>query len=178
MLCTHSQPSRPVLAANSLVKREVFSLPDPFAVVSVDGDQTYTTNAIRRTLSPAWNQHFDMSVFIPSRRTFPRFLLHIGTHSTVRRSSSITIQIFDEKRFRKRDQGFLGLVRLGGEEVLAYSANGHGNVFPPFLFPLLTLHATRSHQQGSHSILKWCPSVRQTSLFVLSAAYRRITDPW
>ena len=49
-----------VLAANSLVKREVFSLPDPFAVVSVDGDQTYTTNAVRRTLSPAWNQHFDM----------------------------------------------------------------------------------------------------------------------
>jgi Ca2+-dependent lipid-binding protein len=55
-------PSLPVLAANSLVKREVFSLPDPFAVVSVDGDQTYTTNAIKRTLSPAWNQHFDMSV--------------------------------------------------------------------------------------------------------------------
>lgn len=49
-----------VLAANSLVKREVFSLPDPFAVVSVDGDQTYTTNTIKRTLSPAWNQHFDM----------------------------------------------------------------------------------------------------------------------
>ncbi|KAG6377151.1 hypothetical protein JVT61DRAFT_1203 [Boletus reticuloceps] len=94
-----------VLAANSLVKREVFSLPDPFAVVSVDGDQTYTTNAVKRTLSPAWNQHFDISV---------------------RRSSTISIQIFDQKRFRKRDQGFLGLVRLGGEEVLAHSANGHG----------------------------------------------------
>ncbi|KAG9315721.1 hypothetical protein JVU11DRAFT_3368 [Chiua virens] len=94
-----------VLAANSLVKREVFSLPDPFAVVSVDGDQTYTTNAVKRTLSPAWNQHFDI---------------------TVRRSSSVVIQIFDQKRFRKRDQGFLGLIKLDGQEVLAYSANGHG----------------------------------------------------
>jgi Ca2+-dependent lipid-binding protein len=58
--------SVPVLAANSLVKREVFSLPDPIAVVSVDSDQTYTTNAIKRTLSPAWNQHFDVSVFFPA----------------------------------------------------------------------------------------------------------------
>lgn len=51
---------RPVLAANSLVKRELFSLPDPFAVVSVDADQTYTTSPVKRSLSPAWNQHFDM----------------------------------------------------------------------------------------------------------------------
>ncbi|KAH7923840.1 HECT-domain-containing protein [Leucogyrophana mollusca] len=94
-----------VLAANSLVKREVFSLPDPFAVVSVDGDQTYTTVTVKRTLSPAWNQHFDIAI---------------------RRSSQITIQIFDQRRFRKRDQGFLGLVKLSGEEALDYSANGHG----------------------------------------------------
>ncbi|KIJ62633.1 hypothetical protein HYDPIDRAFT_176429 [Hydnomerulius pinastri MD-312] len=94
-----------VLAANSLVKREVFSLPDPFAVVSVDGDQTYTTNTTKRTLSPAWNQHFDI---------------------TIRRTSTVTIQIFDQKRFRKRDQGFLGLVKLSGEEALDHSTNGHG----------------------------------------------------
>ena len=60
-----------------------------------------------------------LSVFLP-------FLI-FAVHSTVRRSSIVVIQIFDQKRFRKRDQGFLGLVRLGGEEVLAYSANGHGN---------------------------------------------------
>ncbi|KAH7910826.1 hypothetical protein BJ138DRAFT_1152053 [Hygrophoropsis aurantiaca] len=94
-----------VLAANSLVKREVFSLPDPFAVVSVDGDQTYTTVTVKRALSPTWNQHFDIAI---------------------RKSSSITIQIFDQRRFRKRDQGFLGLVKLTGEEALNYSANGHG----------------------------------------------------
>jgi E3 ubiquitin-protein ligase NEDD4 len=93
-----------VLAANSLVKREVFSLPDPFAVVSVDADQTYTTSPAKKSLSPTWNQHFDI---------------------TVRPSSTITIQIFDQKRFRKRDQGFLGLVELTGQEAIEHTANSY-----------------------------------------------------
>ncbi|KAG2153107.1 uncharacterized protein EDB93DRAFT_1136648 [Suillus bovinus] len=93
-----------VLAANSLVKREVFSLPDPFAVVSVDTDQTYTTSPVKKSLSPTWNQHFDI---------------------TVRPSSTIIIQIFDQKRFRKRDQGFLGLVELTGQEAIEHTANSY-----------------------------------------------------
>ncbi|KAG0700134.1 hypothetical protein DFH29DRAFT_933710 [Suillus ampliporus] len=93
-----------VLTANSLVKREVFSLPDPFAVVSIDADQTYTTSPVKKTLSPTWNQHFDI---------------------TVRPSSKIIIQIFDQKRFRKRDQGFLGLVELTGQEAIDHTANSH-----------------------------------------------------
>lgn len=72
--------------------------------------------------------------------------LTISLRSTVRRSSTIVIQIFDQKRFKKRDQGFLGLVRLGGDEVLAFSANGHGNFLTPFLIPLLTINPTRTHQ--------------------------------
>ncbi|EGO23806.1 hypothetical protein SERLADRAFT_439115 [Serpula lacrymans var. lacrymans S7.9] len=93
-----------VLAANSLAKRDVFSLPDPFAVVSVGADQTYTTATIKRSLSPTWNQYFDI---------------------TVRPSSSVTIQIFDQRRFRRRDQGFLGLVKLEGQEVIDHSLSGH-----------------------------------------------------
>ncbi|KAG2133811.1 uncharacterized protein EDB93DRAFT_1173568 [Suillus bovinus] len=93
-----------VFAASSLVKREVFSLPDPFAVVSVDNDQTYTTSTVKKSLSPTWNQHFDI---------------------TVRPSSTIIIQIFDQKRFRKRDQGFLGLVELTGQEAIEHTANSY-----------------------------------------------------
>lgn len=93
-----------ILAANSLVKRELFSLPDPFAVVSVDADQTYTTSPVKRSLSPAWNQHFDI---------------------TVRPTSTVIIQIFDQKRFRKRDQGFLGLVELTGQEAIEHTANSY-----------------------------------------------------
>jgi E3 ubiquitin-protein ligase NEDD4 len=50
----------PVLTANGLVKRDLLGLPDPFAVVTVDGKQTRTTSIVRKTLSPTWNEQFDM----------------------------------------------------------------------------------------------------------------------
>jgi len=36
------------------------SLPDPFAVVVVDGEQACSTSVARRTLSPVWNESFDL----------------------------------------------------------------------------------------------------------------------
>ncbi|KIJ17833.1 hypothetical protein PAXINDRAFT_167790 [Paxillus involutus ATCC 200175] len=156
-----------VLAANSLVKREVFSLPDPFAVVSVDTNQTYTTNATKRTLSPAWNQHFDI---------------------TIRRSSTITIQLFDQKRFRKRDQGFLGLVKLGGEQALDYSANGHGlisydltqssnsaPVYGKLLFSFSLPHTGGSRQNGREQTLDSLPPLQLSEASPSSLRARRST---
>jgi len=49
-----------VVAADGLSKREVFRLPDPFAVITVDAEQTHTTSVIRKTLNPYWNESFDM----------------------------------------------------------------------------------------------------------------------
>ncbi|GAA6057773.1 hypothetical protein JCM3770_006839 [Rhodotorula araucariae] len=95
-----------VVAADSLAKRDVFRLPDPFAVVTVDGEQTMTTTAIKKTLNPYWNESFDVEV---------------------KDSSVLTVQIFDQKKFKKKDQGFLGVINLpiatsvdldlGGEET-------------------------------------------------------------
>ncbi|GAA6004522.1 hypothetical protein JCM10207_000916 [Rhodosporidiobolus poonsookiae] len=95
-----------VVAADSLAKRDVFRLPDPFAVVTVDGSQTNTTTAIKKTLNPYWNESFDVEV---------------------KDSSVLTVQIFDQKKFKKKDQGFLGVINipvaqaidldLGGEET-------------------------------------------------------------
>ncbi len=51
-----------VVAADSLAKRDVFRLPDPFAVITVDGEQTHTTSVIKKTLNPYWNENFDMWV--------------------------------------------------------------------------------------------------------------------
>jgi len=75
-----SFPSFQVHNANGLVKRELLSLPDPFAVLTVDGEQTSTTAIIRRTLSPTWNESFDVKV---------------------RQSSMIAIQIFDHKKIQE-----------------------------------------------------------------------------
>jgi len=52
-----------VVAADGLSKRDVFRLPDPFAVITVDGEQTNTTSVIKKTLNPYWNESFDMYVF-------------------------------------------------------------------------------------------------------------------
>ncbi|CAG8451338.1 3081_t:CDS:10 [Diversispora eburnea] len=96
-----------VIAADGLYKRDVFRLPDPFAVVTVDGEQTHTTSVIKKNLNPYWNESFDVQVS---------------------NSSVIAVQIFDQKKFKKKDQGFLGVINIqigdvfdinvGGEEML------------------------------------------------------------
>jgi hypothetical protein len=49
-----------VVAADGLSKREAFRLPDPFAVITVDAEQTNASSVIRETLNPYWNESFDM----------------------------------------------------------------------------------------------------------------------
>jgi E3 ubiquitin-protein ligase NEDD4 len=49
-----------VLAADGLYKRDVFRLPDPFAVATLNGEQTKTTQVCKRTLNPYWNENFDL----------------------------------------------------------------------------------------------------------------------
>ncbi|KAJ3033576.1 hypothetical protein HDV00_006062 [Rhizophlyctis rosea] len=93
-----------VVAADGLYKREVFRLPDPFAVVTVDGDQTHTTTAIKRTLNPYWNESFDISVTA---------------------TSVIAVQIFDQRKWKKsKDQGFLGVVNVQMSSVFDPSVGG------------------------------------------------------
>lgn len=38
----------------------MLGLPDPFAVVTVDGDQTHTTTVMKKTLNPYWNESFEV----------------------------------------------------------------------------------------------------------------------
>ncbi|KAI9728740.1 MAG: hypothetical protein M1828_002846 [Chrysothrix sp. TS-e1954] len=96
-----------VIAADGLYKRDVFRFPDPFAVATVNGEQTKTTGVIKKTLNPYWNQSFDLRVT---------------------EDSILAIQIFDQKKFKKKDQGFLGVINVrigsvieldvGGDEML------------------------------------------------------------
>ncbi|KAI1316561.1 hypothetical protein EDD11_009826 [Mortierella claussenii] len=105
-----------VIAADGLYKRDVFRLPDPFAVVTVDGDQTHTTTVMKKTLNPYWNESFEVSV----------------TNKSV-----LAVQIFDQKKFKKKDQGFLGTVNIqmgdvfdvniGGDEMLTTELKKSGS---------------------------------------------------
>ena len=47
-------------SANGIAKRYLYSLPDPFAVLSVDDTQIHTTVTAKKTLNPAWNDTFDV----------------------------------------------------------------------------------------------------------------------
>ncbi|GLB38349.1 putative ubiquitin-protein ligase [Lyophyllum shimeji] len=104
-----SDPERSIrvtlFGAQGLVKRELLSLPDPFAVLTVDGTQTCTTAIIKKSLSPTWEEHFDI---------------------TVRQSSMIAIQVFDHKKFKKRDQGFLGVLNVPASEAISVATNNSG----------------------------------------------------
>jgi E3 ubiquitin-protein ligase NEDD4 len=41
------------------------AFPDPFAVVTIGGEQTKTTSVIERTLNPYWNESFNLWVHYP-----------------------------------------------------------------------------------------------------------------
>lgn len=50
-----------VLCAKNLVKKDFFRLPDPFAKIVVDGSgQCHSTDTVKNTLDPKWNQHYDL----------------------------------------------------------------------------------------------------------------------
>ncbi|KAH8887747.1 putative ubiquitin-protein ligase, partial [Thozetella sp. PMI_491] len=80
-----------VIAADGLYKRDVFRFPDPFAVATISGEQTKTTSVSKRTLNPYWNESFDFKA---------------------NEDSILAVQVFDQKKFKKKDQGFLGVINI------------------------------------------------------------------
>lgn len=92
-----------IIAADGLYKRDVFRFPDPFAVATINGEQTRTTSVIKKTLNPYWNESFDMRV---------------------NEESVLAVQIFDQKKFKKKDQGFLGVINVRIGSVIDLDAGG------------------------------------------------------
>uniref|UniRef100_A0A3B3XX42 HECT-type E3 ubiquitin transferase n=1 Tax=Poecilia mexicana TaxID=48701 RepID=A0A3B3XX42_9TELE len=106
--------------AKNLAKKDFFRLPDPFAKVVVDGSgQCHSTDTVRNTLDPKWNQHYD---------------LYIG------KSDSITISVWNHKKIHKKQgAGFLGCVRLLSNAINRLKDTGCKYlkyVNPALVFPL------------------------------------------
>jgi E3 ubiquitin-protein ligase NEDD4 len=49
----------------------------------------------------------------------------------VKDSSVIAVQIFDQRKFKRRDQGFLGVVNVRVSDVLDLDLGGHGALHGP-----------------------------------------------
>jgi len=95
-----------VITAADLKKDKGFwgskAKPDPFAIITVDGDQTKTTDTKKNTSNPEWNEKFTLNV----------------TNNSV-----ISIQIFDQKKWKQTEsQGFLGVVTLQISKIIVWNS--------------------------------------------------------
>uniref|UniRef100_A0A8C1ZB32 HECT-type E3 ubiquitin transferase n=1 Tax=Cyprinus carpio TaxID=7962 RepID=A0A8C1ZB32_CYPCA len=90
----------------NIVPLRAARLPDPFAKVVVDGSgQCHSTDTVKSTLDPKWNQHYD---------------LYIG------KTDSITISVWNHKKIHKKQgAGFLGCVRLLSNAISRLKDTGY-----------------------------------------------------
>ncbi|XP_054165031.1 E3 ubiquitin-protein ligase SMURF2-like [Oppia nitens] len=95
-----------ILCAKNLVKRDFFSLPDPFCKICVDGSgQCHSTEASKDTLSPKWNKHYDLYIT---------------------RTDSVTISIWNQKKIHKKaGAGFLGCVKIMPNDIQSLKDTGY-----------------------------------------------------
>lgn len=92
-----------ISSADGLVRRNLLRHPDPFCVVSVDGEQ-YQTAVARKTLSPQWQTTRD--IYLAS-------------------SSKFRVFVFDAKKFRRGEWvGFLGMALIPASAIVDSSSLG------------------------------------------------------
>eukprot|EP00123_Amoebidium_parasiticum_P013374 comp21920_c0_seq1/m.31512 comp21920_c0_seq1/g.31512 ORF comp21920_c0_seq1/g.31512 comp21920_c0_seq1/m.31512 type:complete len:1016 (-) comp21920_c0_seq1:55-3102(-) len=79
-----------LMSCSNLAKRYVMHQPDPFAILSVSG-QNYRSHVAKRTFNPVWNSR------------------HVVT---VKMSSVLNVAVYDNKRNKTSGGGFLGAVSV------------------------------------------------------------------
>lgn len=77
--------------------------PDPFAVMTVSGEQTKTTSVIKRTLNPYWNESFDVYVYNPTPKEKSRVDIWIAEHQ---RTVSSPYKYLIKRNSRRRTKVF------------------------------------------------------------------------
>ncbi|KPP77428.1 E3 ubiquitin-protein ligase SMURF1-like [Scleropages formosus] len=99
-------PCLSLLLITYIFRAPVIGLPDPFAKVVVDGSgQCHSTDTVKSSLDPKWNQYYD---------------LYIG------KSDSITISVWNQKKIHKKHgAGFLGCVRLLSNAISRLKDTGY-----------------------------------------------------
>lgn len=65
----------------------------------------------------------------PNSRGRSRSLLANTHRSRVNEDSILAVQVFDQKKFKKKDQGFLGVINIRIGDVIELAPDADGN--PP-----------------------------------------------
>jgi E3 ubiquitin-protein ligase NEDD4 len=78
---------------------------------------------IKKTLNPYWNESFDMSVTTLQMNSL-KDIDNVYRRAT--EDSILAIQIFDQKKFKKKDQGFLGVINVRVGSALDLDVGGDG----------------------------------------------------
>jgi hypothetical protein len=50
----------------------------------------------------------------------------LGTDSNVKDSSVVAVQVFDQRKFKRKDQGFLGVINIKVADVIDLDSGGQG----------------------------------------------------
>ncbi|EGD77834.1 hypothetical protein PTSG_08925 [Salpingoeca rosetta] len=94
-----------IASADSLARRSLFRVPDPFAIVHMDGER-FTTAVARKTFAPQWMTERDMYVTA---------------------SSTLKILVFDARKFEEgRWNGFLGTAVIPAAAFIDSTSLGDG----------------------------------------------------
>jgi E3 ubiquitin-protein ligase NEDD4 len=94
------------------------ALPDPYAIVKLNGIEVASTAVIKRTLDPPWNESFKL--WVHSLTTEAKTFTYTF-HSSVTKQSRIEVEIFDEKKQKKantKDYGYLGALHFQVGDVI------------------------------------------------------------
>jgi hypothetical protein len=57
----------------------------------------------------------------------------LGTDSNVKDSSVVAVQVFDQRKFKRKDQGFLGVINIKVADVIDLDSGGQGELPGSFL---------------------------------------------
>lgn len=73
-------------------------------------------------------------------------------YSSVNESSVIAVQIFDQRKFKRRDQGFLGVVNIRVGDVVDLELGGHGKDSLPRIREFIAKDAHRNADAGPQKV--------------------------